>query len=660
MADAGAVRRGRDRAPAPAISAALAAVLLVVGVVVATAAPASAAGSPVSFRQVPVASWRVDGVGYAVLKVGDVVYVGGSFTTARDAAGGQATGRSNLAAFDASSGALIGSFVANTNGIVRDLAYAGGRLYVGGSFTTVNGTSRSRLAAVDPSSGAVLGWRADVNSNVYALSIGGGQLFVAGSFSRIGGANRSRAAAVDLASAAVGSYAPAVNGTVNSIAVNADASRVYFGGAYTAVGSTATTNLTATDATGRVLPITWRSLSGPALKLELEADGSRLAVGVGGYANQGAWYDTSTGQRLWYQRCDGDAQAIHIVAGSVFTGFHDGCGGDTTIHLTSNVSSSGARDTSFQPAFDRYWGVRDISGDTSALVVAGDFTRISGVAVQGFAIFPNPSAPPPTTTTTTTSTTTTTTTTTSSTSTTSTTSTTTTTVPGGSGGSYRDAVLADSPSLYWRLDEAAAGAVADSSGHGATGSYRSGLTYGATGALAGDPDTAVTSPGTSGIAYANASTAGPTTYSLEVWFRSTSTSGGKLIGLEDVQVGWGSRIDRQLYLTNAGRIAYGIVSGGTRRVVESPASYTDGSWHQVVATQDGGGMRLYVDGTEVAAGPTAVPDASSGYWRVGGGNLTGWQDAPRSSAVAGTIDEVAVYPAALSPARVAAHLAAAR
>jgi hypothetical protein len=240
---------------------------------------------------------------------------------------------------------------------------------------------------VDPVTGAVSPtWAASTNSNVYDLAVAAGRLYVAGSFSTIRNVSRSRVAAVSLASSAVDPFAPQVNNTVLSLAVSSDGSRVYIGGSYTAVNGTSTTWLTRLDGAGNVLPTTWASLDGVALDLELTADGSRLAVATNG--NQGAWYNPATGTRYWRQRCDGDAQAIHIIDESMFTGFHEACDGDTTIRLTSNATTNGARDTAFRPSFDLFWGVRGIGGNTSALVIAGEFTNVSGVPVQGFAIFP--------------------------------------------------------------------------------------------------------------------------------------------------------------------------------------------------------------------------------------------------------------------------------
>ena len=59
-----------------------------------------------------------------------------------------------------------------------------------------------------------------------------------------------------------------------------------------------------------------------------------------------------------------------------------------TIRLTANDRAGGARNRDFKPSFDRFWGVWDIHGDHTALIMAGDATRVSGVRVGGFAIFP--------------------------------------------------------------------------------------------------------------------------------------------------------------------------------------------------------------------------------------------------------------------------------
>jgi hypothetical protein len=198
---------------------------------------------------------------------------------------------------------------------------------------------------------------------------------------------------VRLATGALESWAPSVNNTVNSLAVTRDGSRVYVGGNYTAVYGTPASYLTSFNEVGSVVRTKWSGLTGPVLSMQLDPTGTRLAVGVGGSGNQGAVYNPSDGTRKWYQRCDGDGQAVRWIGDAVFTGFHQGCGGDTTIRLTSNDATTGTRDPAFIPSFDKFYGVRALAGNSSYLLAAGDFTTVSGISSQGFAIFP--ATPPP-------------------------------------------------------------------------------------------------------------------------------------------------------------------------------------------------------------------------------------------------------------------------
>jgi hypothetical protein len=362
--------------------------------ILALFAPTTANAALARFPNTPLHAWRAEGVGFAALTVGDIAYVGGSFLTVRSPDGSTVVNRGNFAAFDVRTGALITGFQANTNDTVRSIAYDGTRLYIGGSFTTVNGLTRQRVAALDPVTGAVsTTWVANASSNVSSLAVAAGTLYVAGNFTSIKGVARSRLAALNLADATVTSFAPQVNDRIGAVAVNDDGSRVYVGGTYTAINGTATTWLTKLDGAGNVVPTTWASLDGEALDLALSPDGTRLAVGTTG--NQGAWYNTATGARLWRQRCDGDAQAVWIIGDSMFTGFHDTCEGNATVRLTSNATATGERDTEFTPSFDRFFGVRAIAGDATSLLIAGDFTNISGVPAQGFAIFSALPPPPP-------------------------------------------------------------------------------------------------------------------------------------------------------------------------------------------------------------------------------------------------------------------------
>jgi len=142
---------------------------------------------------------------------------------------------------------------------------------------------------------------------------------------------------------------------------------------------------------------TFLDVSGEALDLELNKDGTRLAAALAEYGNQGALFNTTTGSKMFRQRCGGDAQAVAIAGDNWYTGYHEECEGDFTIRLVGNSMLTGARQTDWLPAFDRFWGVRDLATDGRVLVVAGDFTSVAGVPAQGFTIFPAapPPAPPP-------------------------------------------------------------------------------------------------------------------------------------------------------------------------------------------------------------------------------------------------------------------------
>ncbi len=66
-------------------------------------------------------------------------------------------------------------------------------------------------------------------------------------------------------------------------------------------------------------------------------------------------------------------------------------------------------------------------------------------------------------------------------------------------------------------------------------------------------------------------------------------------------------------------------------------------------------MRLYVDGELLAQNAVTSAPAYTGFWRVGGDNLSGWPSRPSSDYFTGQLDETAVYPTALSSSAVAAH-----
>jgi hypothetical protein len=234
--------------------------------------------------------------------------------------------------------------------------------------------------------------------------------------------------------------------------------------------------------------------------------------------------------------------------------------------------------------------------------------------------------------------------------------------------SYVNAVLATNPSSYWRLDDASSTIAADSS----TASAGSAGIYSRTGARTPGAttvaDNATTFAGTQdqygqgstvysgNVVPATVNTA-TSSYSIEAWFKTTSTSGGEIIDFGNRPTALSSTFERNIYLDNAGHVIFGTWIGSpvTISSLAKAKTYNNGQWHHVVATQGTGGMALYVDNLLIGTNTNARHTSYAGYWRIGGDNLTNWPSKPTSQYLNGAIDEVAVYPTALTAAQVAAH-----
>jgi hypothetical protein len=245
------------------------------------------------------------------------------------------------------------------------------------------------------------------------------------------------------------------------------------------------------------------------------------------------------------------------------------------------------------------------------------------------------------------------------------------TVSSTSPSSYQQTVLANSPSFLWPLSETSGTTASDASPHGFNGTYEPGTTQGAAGPFTGTTATAFN--GSTGLVTAQKQVAGPQVFSVEGWFKTTTNTGGKLIGFGNSQTGSSANYDRQIYMMNDGQLVFGIYNGGAE-FVESPNVYNDGQWHYVVATYNsavtsGPNMAFYLDGQLVGTATSSSAQSYNGYWRVGGDNLGGWNldpwgsnsqgtTEPNSYYFNGTIADVAVYPTALSAAQIVAHYAA--
>ena len=329
------------------------------------------------------------------------VYAGGQFTSVNGVR------RSNLAALDAASGALDTGFVADTNGVVMAVTSDGAGLYVGGVFSTVNGVTRRRLARLDVATGAVVtGWEATASAEVQSLMLAGDRLYVGGAFSTVGGQPRSHLARVTTATGAVDAWNPNVDSGVHRIRLSADGRHVYIAGAFSAVGPAARQFMAAVDAaTGHATA--WHPrVQVPIVSMALSGDGTLAFIATRGgnlIGNRLQAWSTVTGALVWDRPGDGDFQAVDTSASFVYTGGHfSTVAGHVREHLAVFDQHTGAVQP-WAPTISGVHGVLDLQVTAGAVLVAGEFQKVSGAVAQGFARFASDDPPygaPPTTSTT--------------------------------------------------------------------------------------------------------------------------------------------------------------------------------------------------------------------------------------------------------------------
>ena len=148
-----------------------------------------------------------------------------------------------------------------------------------------------------------------------------------------------------------------------------------------------------------------------------------------------------------------------------------------------------------------------------------------------------------------------------------------------------------------------------------------GNTRGLAGALLNSSDAATGFPNTNnGRVVSGQQIQGPNTFSYEVWFRTNTTTGGKIVGFGNAASGNSNNYDRHLYMEGNGRVTFGVWTGQSV-TVSSGTGLNDNQWHQAVATMGPGGLTLYIDGRRVGANTsTAAPSCQSP--RVSGSTST--------------------------------------
>ena len=143
---------------------------------------------------------------------------------------------------------------------------------------------------------------------------------------------------------------------------------------------------------------------------------------------------------------------------------------------------------------------------------------------------------------------------------------------------------------------------------------------------------------------------GATTRSVEMWFKTTSSS-------KEVLFSYGSLAANQefgLWLNAGGATMTAFGSGGGDKTFTLASAVNDGNWHQVVKTYNGTSIQLYVDGaalTAQAATRSTTMDASGFVI----GAILNSASGDYGNYFTGSLDEVSLYSTVLSQATVTNH-----
>ena len=240
---------------------------------------------------------------------------------------------------------------------------------------------------------------------------------------------------------------------------------------------------------------------------------------------------------------------------------------------------------------------------------------------------------------------------------------------------YAQTVRGRGARIYWPMNETSGLNVTDRAAGTATGPNigvndgrgDTGITWGVAGAIAGDTAASLGNNDFSRVYTLGQETA-PNTFTIQVWVRTSTTSGGRILGFDDLQTGNTntSHRDRFIWMDNSGRVNFGVrAQNNATRVLTSPGTYRNNQWHMVTATMGSAGMTLNVDGIQVGSRTdTTQGEEYIGNWRLGGDNFSvsgqpGWPNVPSSRNFVGSVDEVAVYPTVLTASQILAQYQAA-
>ena len=363
----------------------------------------------------PITSYQTNGRVLAILYFDGNVYIGGKFTSVRPAGDPAGTGevaRNHIAAFDATTGALLTTWNPGASGNVT--SFAGGMvsgvptLFVGGAFSMLGTGTHSRIGAVNATTGAVLSAfkaKLDKQVNSLAVSADGSTVYAGGAFTLADGvAHSGLAAFTSSAGSIVSGWSPQAGppsstGTplVTTVRVSTDGATVYVGGGFTTINGVSESHVDALSAANgsQVSGFTHHL---PYSVVDMAVDSAGLYIAGAGNGGNFAALNLGTGAIIWQGGTNGNVQAITVMNSEVYVGGHytNYCGPQGGQHTCTSptqrlkllaVDEGTGALTPWNPHANSYLGIFALAGNGTTLGAGGDFTTIGGVNQQGFAEF---------------------------------------------------------------------------------------------------------------------------------------------------------------------------------------------------------------------------------------------------------------------------------
>lgn len=393
--------------------------------------------SVVSANPVDTTPFITNGRADAVAKIGNRIYVGGSFTTMKNWQGSaQIQTRPYLFAYDVASGQIDTGFNPVLNAPVMALAAApDGTLIVGGQFSSVNGVTRTGMVKLNAATGATVtafkgntggGWVTD-------LDIANGKVYVTGSFTKVRSVARQRLGAVDVITGALDttftigltgqnpSTTAALYQAEHRMDISADGTRMMLVGNFSSVGGLPRTQVAQIDLTTTPATVAdwstplypfWSGLKTNVNDVEIDPTGTYAVVvagfppawnglsptSLGDHATRFELASTGVVQPTWWTSSPTDTFTSVAISGStVYVGGHfRWLNGRTSNDHTGAVLRKGiaALDPkngvpmNWNPGRDRGWGVIDMLVTGDQLVIVHDTNNVGGEYHPRLAAFP--------------------------------------------------------------------------------------------------------------------------------------------------------------------------------------------------------------------------------------------------------------------------------